>query len=91
MTHILVGTKCSQSLASPEDTTSHKLLLLAVVCALATMISPTMRGQATGSFSGNALELLWLYPLREPAWLEMGRRTVLGTIWFHYSLSEPIP
>ena len=35
---------------------SGRALLLLVVCALAVVISPTLYGQATGSFSGNVLD-----------------------------------
>jgi len=56
MKRTMVGTKCPRSVAGSADTKSHKILLFAVVCALALMISPTMHGQATGSFSGNVLD-----------------------------------
>jgi Carboxypeptidase regulatory-like domain len=48
----IVDTKCPISIED-ADTRSHKLLLSIVVCIVILMISPAMRGQATGSFSGN--------------------------------------
>jgi hypothetical protein len=56
MRRMMVGTKCPRSVEGTADTKSHKILLLVVVCVLALMFSPTMRGQATGSFSGNVLD-----------------------------------
>jgi hypothetical protein len=52
MEHTIVETKCPISIKD-ADTRSHKLLLSIVVCIVTLMISPAMRGQATGSFSGN--------------------------------------
>ena len=52
MKHTIVDTKCPISVED-ADTRSHKLLLSIVVCIVTLMISPAMRGQATGSFSGN--------------------------------------
>ena len=52
----MVGTECPVSVKVPADTKSCKIFLLLVVCVLALMFSPTMRGQATGSFSGNVLD-----------------------------------
>src|SRR5882757_5211907 len=55
MEHIIVDTKCPKSVAG-ADTRSHKLLLSIVVCIVTLMMSPAMRGQATGSFSGNVTD-----------------------------------
>src|SRR5579859_4609863 len=52
MRHKIVDTKCPKSVEG-ADTRSHKLLLSIVVCIIALMMSPVVRGQATGSFSGN--------------------------------------
>jgi hypothetical protein len=52
MKHTIVDTKCPISVED-ADTRSHKLLLSIVVCIVTLMMSPAMRGQATGSFSGN--------------------------------------
>src|SRR5450631_311864 len=52
MQHTIVDTRCPISIED-ADTRSHKLLLSIVVCIVILMISPAMRGQATGSFSGN--------------------------------------
>src|ERR1700728_4286457 len=52
MKHTIVDTKCPISVED-ANTRSHKLLLSIVVCIVTLMISPAMRGQATGSFSGN--------------------------------------
>ena len=55
MRHAIVDTKCPISIED-ADTRSHKLLLSIVVCMVVLMMSPAMRGQATGSFSGNVLD-----------------------------------
>src|ERR1700728_3580729 len=55
MKHTIVDTKCPISVED-ANTRSHKLLLSIVVCIVTLMISPAMRGQATGSFSGNVLD-----------------------------------
>ena len=56
MKRMMVGAKCPRSVEGTADTKSPKILFLVVVCVLALMFSPTMRGQATGSFSGNVLD-----------------------------------
>jgi hypothetical protein len=56
MRRTMVGAKCPRSVESSADTKSHKILLLAVICVLALMISPAIYGQATGSFSGNVVD-----------------------------------
>jgi hypothetical protein len=56
MKRMIVGTKCPRSVEGSADTKSYKMLLLAIVCVLALMISPAMYGQAAGSFSGNVLD-----------------------------------
>src|SRR5271156_4048636 len=55
MEHTIVDTKCPISVED-ADTRSHKLLLSIVVCIVVLMMSPAMRGQATGSFSGNVTD-----------------------------------
>jgi hypothetical protein len=55
MEHTIVDTKCPISIED-ADTRSHKLLLSIVACIVVLMMSPAMRGQATGSFSGNVLD-----------------------------------
>src|SRR6201996_2625219 len=55
MRHTIVDTKCPISVED-ADTRSHKLLLSIVVCVIVLMMSPAMRGQATGSFSGNVAD-----------------------------------
>src|SRR3984957_8707665 len=52
MKHTIVDTKCPISVED-ADTRSHKLLISIVVYVVTLMMSPAMRGQATGSFSGN--------------------------------------
>ncbi len=52
MEHIIVDTKCPKSVEG-ADTRSHKLLLSIAVSIMILMTSSVMRGQATGSFSGN--------------------------------------
>jgi hypothetical protein len=56
MKSMMVGTKCPRSMQGSADTKSNRILLLLVVCFLALMISPALRGQATGNFSGNVLD-----------------------------------
>src|SRR6202167_4813452 len=56
MKRTIVGNKCPKSVEGQADTKSHKIFRLVVVCALTLIISPAMRGQATGSFSGNVLD-----------------------------------
>src|SRR5271156_898848 len=57
MKRMTVDTKCPRSVEGSADKKSYKMLLLAVVCVLALMISPAaMYGQAAGSFSGNVLD-----------------------------------
>src|ERR1700722_19533750 len=55
MKQTIVDTKCPISVED-GDTRSHKLLLSIVVCIVVLMMSPAMRGQATGSFSGNVAD-----------------------------------
>ncbi len=55
MKQTIVDTKCPISIED-ADTRSHKLLLSIVVCIVALMLSSSMRGQATGSFSGNVTD-----------------------------------
>src|SRR6201996_6384721 len=55
MKHTIIDTKCPISIED-ADTRSHKLLLSILVCIIALMWSPAMRGQATGSFSGNVTD-----------------------------------
>ncbi len=55
MQHTIVDTKCPISVEG-TDTRSHKLLLSIVVCIVVLMMSPAMRGQATGNFSGNVTD-----------------------------------
>jgi Carboxypeptidase regulatory-like domain len=47
MNRIVVGT---------QSFPKYKIVLLAIVCVLSLMISPTLYAQATGSFSGNAVD-----------------------------------
>src|ERR1700691_6031129 len=56
MKRTMIGTKCPTSVQDSADAKSHKILLIVVVCLLALVISPALRGQATGSFSGNVLD-----------------------------------
>src|ERR1700685_3124338 len=55
MKHAIVDTKCPISVED-ADTRSRKLLLSIVVCIVVLMMSPAIRGQATGSFSGNVVD-----------------------------------
>jgi hypothetical protein len=56
MKHMMVDMACPKSVGS-ADKKSYKMLLRAVVCVLALMISSAaMYGQAAGSFSGNVLD-----------------------------------
>jgi len=52
----MYGTKCPRSVENSAETRFHKLLLLVVFCVLTLMISPSIYGQATGSFSGNVFD-----------------------------------
>jgi Carboxypeptidase regulatory-like domain len=52
----MIRMRCSRSVEGSADTKSHKLKLLAVVCALALSVAPAAHGQATGSFSGNVVD-----------------------------------
>jgi hypothetical protein len=52
----LIGANCLTSVKCLTDAKSYKAILLAVVCVLAIMVAPAVRGQATGSFSGNVLD-----------------------------------
>src|ERR1700691_4436906 len=56
MKRTIVGNKCPKSVEGQADTKSHKIFRLVVVCVLTLIISPAMRGQATGNFSGNVLD-----------------------------------
>src|SRR5271168_55836 len=66
MRRMMVGTNCTRSAEEPADTNFLPMLhfpilrfpvfRLLVACVLALMFSPTVRGQATGSFSGNVLD-----------------------------------
>jgi hypothetical protein len=47
------GASCLNSMKSLARTKPSKTLLLVVLCALAMAFAPSLRGQATGSFSGN--------------------------------------
>ncbi len=52
----MVGARCLRSVENSADIKSHNVFLLAVICVLALVICPAVRGQATGSFSGNVLD-----------------------------------
>jgi hypothetical protein len=52
----MMGAKCLKSTAHRFNQASRKALLLVVCCALAIVLSPSMYGQGTGSFSGNILD-----------------------------------
>jgi len=56
MKRTMVRTKCPRSVEGSSDTRSQKILLLAVVSVLALLTSPSVHGQATGSFSGNVTD-----------------------------------
>ncbi|MFZ0745638.1 MAG: carboxypeptidase-like regulatory domain-containing protein [Terracidiphilus sp.] len=56
MKRTIVGAKFPSSFEGSPSTKSHKIILLVIVGVLALMISPAMRGQATGSFSGNVTD-----------------------------------
>jgi hypothetical protein len=56
MKRTMIGTTCPRPVEGSAATKPHKMLLLVVVCVLALMTCPAMRGQATGSFSGNVLD-----------------------------------
>jgi Carboxypeptidase regulatory-like domain len=45
-----------RTIAGKHSFPQYKLTLLAIVCVLSLMISPTIHAQATGSFSGNAID-----------------------------------
>src|SRR5258707_180401 len=55
MEQTIVDTKCPISVED-ADTRSHKLLLSIVICIVVLMLSPAIRGQATGNFSGNVTD-----------------------------------
>jgi Carboxypeptidase regulatory-like domain len=52
----MVGARCLKSVKDSTDTICRKVLLLAIVSGLGLVICPAVRGQATGSFSGNVLD-----------------------------------
>src|ERR1017187_2562911 len=56
MKRTTVAAKCPTSLERSSDKKSSTTLILAVCCFLASILSPAMYGQATGSFSGNILD-----------------------------------
>jgi hypothetical protein len=51
-----IPTKCPESVRGLADTSFHKIILLAIVCVIALILSPAAQGQATGSFSGNVVD-----------------------------------
>ena len=52
----MLGTILPISAELTTDSRSHKILILSLVSFFALLFSPTMQGQATGSFSGNVLD-----------------------------------
>jgi hypothetical protein len=48
--------KCPKPTEGVAETKFHKILLLVFLFVFALMVSPVVRGQATGSFSGNVLD-----------------------------------
>jgi hypothetical protein len=52
----MCATMFPRPVENSADARFHKILLLAVVCVLALMISPAMQGQATGRFSGTVVD-----------------------------------
>ncbi len=48
-----IGANCLRPVKCLANAKPYRTLLLAVVCVLAIAIAPSLRGQATGSFSGN--------------------------------------
>jgi hypothetical protein len=56
MKFTLSGAKCPGSVKCPADKKFHQTFLLVAVCLFAVMIPASLRGQATGSFSGNVLD-----------------------------------
>ena len=53
MKSIKIGANCCRFVNSPARTKSLTTILLSTVCVLALGFAPGLRGQATGSFSGN--------------------------------------
>ncbi len=56
MKRIVVEAKCFKVTTDLVNRPPHKIWLHAIVCALALGISPTIYGQATGSFSGTVVD-----------------------------------
>ncbi len=56
MKRTMVATQCRRSVECSADMKSHRILLLLFAFVLALIPSPAMRGQATGSFSGNVVD-----------------------------------
>ena len=52
----MLGAKCMRKVNYSVEKKFHNVLLLVIVCVLTLIISPSMNGQATGSFSGNVLD-----------------------------------
>jgi hypothetical protein len=52
----MIGANCLRTVRNLARAKSYGTLLCAVVCVLAMGISPALRGQATGSFSGNVVD-----------------------------------
>ena len=51
-----VAAECPQPVNSPARRAIYKLMLLAVVCALAGLAAPSLHAQATGSLAGTVLD-----------------------------------
>jgi hypothetical protein len=56
MNRTMAGTQCPVSVKGAADTKNLSVLLPLLVCLLALVLSPALRGQATGSFSGNVMD-----------------------------------
>jgi hypothetical protein len=52
----LIGANCLRLMKLLARTESYRAFFFAVVCVLAIMIAPVVRGQATGSFTGNVAD-----------------------------------
>src|SRR5271170_5158487 len=52
MKRTMMGERCTKSTEGLAKKVPHRMLFLAIACALALDVCPAMYGQATGSFSG---------------------------------------
>ena len=56
MTSTIVGIKCQTSVKAPAVSSFINAFSLAVVILFALLATPTLHGQATGSFSGTVVD-----------------------------------